>query len=199
MSDLSAADVLVVDVDGTLTPANTLKLLRLRYFLRRPFGYAKVRQMRGISKQAEKVFLWEEVPFSRNPPINSAVVELVNDWTLRGGVVHVVSGSATGLAEFVSHAAGISASIDGSDRSRNLTKGAKAAFVKSLYVAATISYIGDSSDDLPVWRVCDYALCVGWTADELNLITTRSGEYPRVLPTVEGIGWRLKAAALVLF
>src|SRR5947209_14644494 len=52
---------LVVDFDGTLCTADTLTWLRRLCRIRRPLLEVQRIRKRRLSKQAEKVFLWERI------------------------------------------------------------------------------------------------------------------------------------------
>ena len=161
MSSSSSTEVLVVDVDGTLSPVDTLELLRLRWWFRHPLQWRQPLQWRSISKQTEKCELWNRVGFGCDPVLNSSVVAMIKAARLRGARVAVVTGSAQELAEWIIKP--ISEMVDevhGSDRTRNLTKSTKADFVSRQYASDHVTYIGDSVDDFHVWKIADRAVVV---------------------------------------
>jgi hypothetical protein len=116
-----------------------------------PLKVLQLKQWRSISKQFEKIQLWEEVGFSCSPVHNRAVVEVIEDWLSNENKVIVVSGSASHLAEW---ATGGLSNVEsfGSTLATNLTKKSKADFLKDTFPNCCITYIGDSPDDLHVWK-----------------------------------------------
>jgi len=161
VSVLTLNDILIVDIDRTLCPIDTLKLLRMRWRLRHLFKSKQLSIWRSISKQEEKIQLWNKVGFTCQPPMNSNVSKYVRAWKESGGYVAVVSGSSEGLARWASQ--GIQAYVDsihGSNNLENLTKEVKASFVKTTFENNRRTYIGDSVDDLPVWEICHQALVI---------------------------------------
>lgn len=151
MFDSSSSDLLVVDVDGTLCPVDTLRILRLRWRIKHPSKVTQPKKWRSVSKQFEKIQLWEQVGFSCLPIHNGAVVEIVQQWLSSNKKVIVVSGSALHLAHWAAEGLPNVESF-GSTLSTNLTKKSKADFLDQNYPNHCITYIGDSPDDLYVWK-----------------------------------------------
>lgn len=151
MFDSNSSDLLVVDVDGTLCPVDTLRILRLRWRMKHPMMAAQLKEWRSVSKQFEKIQLWEEVGFSCSPIHNRAVVEIVQQWLSSNKKVIVVSGSASHLAHWAAEGLSDVESF-GSTLSTNLTKKSKADFLDQNFSDYCITYIGDSPDDLHVWE-----------------------------------------------
>lgn len=151
MSDLNSDSLLVVDVDGTLCPVDTLRILRLRWRMQHPLKSLQLKQWRSVSKQFEKIQLWEKVGFSCSPVHNRAVVEVIREWLSNDNKVIVVSGSASHLAEWATEGFSNVESF-GSTLAINLTKKSKADFLTDNFPNCCITYIGDSPDDLHVWE-----------------------------------------------
>jgi len=151
VSDLNSDSLLVVDVDGTLCPVDTLRILRLRWRMQHPLKALQLQQWRSISKQFEKIQLWEKVGFSCSPVHNRAVVEVIREWLSNDNKVIVVSGSASHLAEWATRGLSNVESF-GSTLATNLTKKSKADFLADNFPNCCITYIGDSPDDLHVWK-----------------------------------------------
>lgn len=153
MFDLNGIRTLIVDVDGTLSPVDTLRILRIRWCLRHPFRIRELRHWRGTSKQEEKVKLWCEVGFQCSIPMNQYVLSVVEFARSRGITVVVASGSAHELAAVMG--AQIAADYAfGSSVSTNLTRETKASFLQERFDLTSAAYIGDSSADCPVWAQC---------------------------------------------
>ena len=161
MSKLTLNDVLIVDVDRTLCPVDTLAILRLRWRFRNLRKLNQLSIWRSISKQTEKIQLWNQVGFRCQPPTNPNVRRYMCAWKKNGGSVAIVSGSSDSLARWASR--NLSTYVDyvyGSTDLENLTKEAKARFIESKFRISRRTYIGDSEDDLPVWKICHTAVVI---------------------------------------
>jgi phosphoserine phosphatase len=173
VSALTFNDILIVDVDRSLCPVDTLAILRLRWRLKNWLNLKQLSIWRSISKQEEKIQLWNEAGFNCEPPTNTGVSTYVRTWKENGGYVAVVSGSSEGLARWASQS--IDAYVDsvhGSTALENLTKGNKARFVQTTFQTNRRTYIGDSVDDLPVWEVCHAAVVIKSPRTERLAIVT---------------------------
>lgn len=161
MSVLTLNDVLIVDVDRTLCPVDTLSILRARWRLRNLLNSRRLAMWRSKSKQEEKMQLWKAVGFDCYPPSNSNVIRFIHKWKENGGYVAIVSGSSEGLAQWAARSLGDCADVVyGSTERENLTKVVKARFIHSAYEDNRRTYIGDSVDDLPVWKICHTAVVI---------------------------------------
>jgi hypothetical protein len=162
VSILNLTKVLIVDVDGTLCPVDTLRILRLRWRLRHPLSPFEPNVWRKESKQLEKLKLWNNVGFGGSAIAHRPVVHLMKLWHSEGGRVFIVSGSATQLARWsVSGISEIPLEVFGSTESINLTKQNKAKFIQENFHLEDVSYIGDSIDDVFTWRIVKkaYVIC----------------------------------------
>ena len=80
MSALTFNDILIVDVDRSLCPVDTLAILRLRWRLKNWLNLKQLSIWRSTSKQEEKIQLWNEVGFNCKPPTNVSVSTYVRNW-----------------------------------------------------------------------------------------------------------------------
>ena len=155
---------LVVDVDGTLLATDLLVEGSLRLLGSSPWRFlrAAVRGLRG--RAAWKRAVTKMVPL---PPaslvLNPAVVEEIESAKRAGRPVWLASGAdelaIEPLAKHV-NAAGFLAS----DGSRNLVGNAKADSLIERFGEAGFDYVGNSRQDLPVWRRARRAVAVGASA-----------------------------------
>ncbi len=193
MSALTFNDVLIVDVDRSLCPVDTLTILRLRWRLKNWFDLKQLSIWRSTSKQEEKIQLWNEVGFNCEPPTNVSVSMYVRNWKENGGYVAVVSGSSEGLARWASQSIeGYVDSVHGSTAAENLTKGNKARFVQTSFQTNRRTYIGDSVDDLPVWQVSHKAVVIKSRRTKSLSINTleQSIEYlPNTISVYRVLAW----------
>lgn len=153
MFDLNGISTLIIDLDRTLSPVDTLRILRLRWRFIHPLRARDLRQWRSVSKQEEKLNLWQGVGFRCLIPMNRAVVALVEFAKSCGITVVVASGSAQDLATTVGKQVQADFAF-GSSQNTNLTREAKANFLKDTFDLTSAAYVGDSSADCPVWSLC---------------------------------------------
>lgn len=164
-------EVLVVDVDGTLCPVDTLRILRLRWRILHPFRWGEPRRWREISKQNEKCELWSRTGFSRGLVVNRGVLELVERCRTDGARIVVMTGSCEGLGAWA--AQGLNGMVDevhGSDAGRNLTKATKARFIVERYGDRSVMYVGDSVDDYEVWTLVRSAGVIDGTRVDVDVV-----------------------------
>jgi phosphoserine phosphatase len=139
----------VVDLDGTLIGIDSLRLLRTRLRLHKPWLERRRRVAYRRGKQFEKVFLWDEVPVDVMAlPVNDDLLAVLAGL----GNEHVLAtGSSAAFAADVASRVGIFERVVGSDESVNLTGPAKAKALVELFGSGGFDYVGDSWADLPVW------------------------------------------------
>jgi phosphoserine phosphatase len=143
---------LAVDFDGTICLADTLAWLRARAASAGTDTEQRRVEQRVISKQAEKVFLWEEVGLDLdNLPFDDDLVAALSNVRDAGRPLVLVTGSAQGLADAVAERLQIFDEIMGTSLAVNLTGPRKAAALVNRFGERRYDYLGDSVADLPVW------------------------------------------------
>lgn len=153
--------ILIVDIDRTLCPVDTLRILRHRWKLAHPLQWRRLEEWRAVSKQQEKIELWERVPFRCKPVMNTNVVQLMTTHAENGYEIALVSGSAQGLVDWFGAAVPVTPHhLAGSSLDINLTKSAKAQFVAERFSGMQTKYVGDSPDDYHVWQRTNEAIVV---------------------------------------
>jgi phosphoserine phosphatase len=141
-----------VDLDGTICLADTLAWLRARAASLGTDMEQRRVEHRALSKQAEKVFLWEEVGLDLDDlPFDDDLVAALSDARDAGRPLVLVTGSAQGLAEAVAERLQIFEDTLGTSRAVNLTGPHKAAALVNRFGERGYDYLGDSVADLPVW------------------------------------------------
>lgn len=149
---------LVVDLDQTLVGVDTLRLLRQRLAVHRPWRSRERTRRFGLGKQHEKLWLWREVPLATTLlPINGALVERVRGCA---GARHLVlaTGSSHELADAINSGLGdLFDEVIGTDEDVNLTGPRKAARLEERFGHLGFDYVGDSEADIPVWERAAHA------------------------------------------
>ncbi len=143
---------LAVDFDGTIGLADTLAWLRARAASSGADVEQRRVEQRTLSKQAEKVFLWEEIGLDLDDvPFDDGLVAALSEVRRAGRRLVLVTGSAQGLADAVADRLRIFEEALGTSRTVNLTGPRKAAALVSRFGDQRYDYLGDSVADVPVW------------------------------------------------
>ena len=153
------AEILVVDLDGTLVRTDTLHEGFWAAFgrdWRTPFAVAAaLREGRAALKR----HLAAAVPAPESLPYDPAVLEYVQRWRADGGRTALVTAADAQVAHAVAQHLGLFDEAHGSDGRHNLKGTNKAAFLRDRF-AGGYAYMGDSSADLPVWQGAACAITV---------------------------------------
>jgi len=170
--------VLCVDLDGTLIRGNVLwecvlVLLKTRAIaiLLLPFwllsGRAALKR-----KLAARIHL--------NPaclPYRQEVLDLLQQEKANGRRIALVTAADRELAEAIASHLGLFDEVHASDGKVNLKGANKAAFLAQHFAQTGFDYVGDSSDDIEVWRNAGGAYVVGTEAraEQASAVTTLKG------------------------
>lgn len=158
----AASPVLCVDLDGTLVRGDLLwecilSLLKTRplTLLLLPFwlfsGVANAKQQLAARAQLNAAQL----------PYRCEVLDLLARERQEGRKIILVTGADRRLANCVAAHLGLFDEVHASEGQVNLVGKNKAAFLTERFSSSGFEYIGDSTNDLDVWRVADGAYVVG--------------------------------------
>lgn len=157
---------LIVDFDGTmqlsdLTLQGLLWVLTTRPWLLFRLIWLHITQGRAAMKltleQMAETYDWVPVL-----PWEERVLERIAQEKARGRTVVVVTGSTTRLVKRVIAAKGLDYEVVGTENPAiNLTGPRKAAALVERWGVKKFDYIGNSKDDLHVWKEGRYALVIG--------------------------------------
>lgn len=156
-----AALPLVVDLDGTLTPTDTLIESLVQLIKRKPSALLKlpVWLMRG--RAAFKHAVAEQTAFSAaSLPIRPDLLAFLRAEKAGGRVIVLATAAHVSIAEAVASRLDLFDQVLASDTSRNLKGAAKLAAIQQA-VGPNFVYAGDSHADLPIWKHADAAILVG--------------------------------------
>lgn len=147
-----AAEILVVDLDGTL-----IKTDLLIEALARMAGHDLPRSLALVwhnfsRPQVVKAGAFAEVTIDpATLPYNTALVDWLRGQAAGGARVYLASASPQGVVSAVAGHLGFFTAALGSTAEVNLKGAAKLAAIRGLIGAAPFTYIGDSAADLPIW------------------------------------------------
>jgi 4-hydroxybenzoate polyprenyltransferase/phosphoserine phosphatase len=153
--------LLVVDLDGTLLKSDMLYESFWNAFAIRPSTPVQSARHLFTGKAALKSYLASEATIDiASLPYDDEVIKYINDYRANGGNVALVTATHQLLADQVAKHLGIFDEVHGSDNEVNLRGAVKAQFLIDRFGRENFCYIGDASDDLPVWAVSEKAITV---------------------------------------
>ncbi|CAH1386252.1 UbiA family prenyltransferase [Candidatus Nitrotoga sp. M5] len=178
---------LIVDLDGTLTPTDTLieSIIRLVKHnpldaLKLPFWILKGRAIFKSNIASRANFSVENLPY-RQP-----FVEYLRSEKDKGRRIILATAAHRSIAESVAAQLGLFDSVLASEEGRNLKGTVKLAAIREK-VGERFVYAGDSVADLPIWKEAEAAVLVGAStrvSKAARLIAPIEREFPRVNPSL---------------
>lgn len=162
----AAAEVLVIDLDGTLIRSDMLYETFWAAFSAEWLTplWALAGLARG--KAALKARLGTlAIPDPATLPYNAEVLALIDEWRGRGGKVVLATASDARVAGAIAAHLGVFDAVHASDGTVNLKGPAKAELLTRLYGAGNYTYVGDSWADVAVWQQAGGAVTVNARRD----------------------------------
>ena len=174
--------VLVVDLDGTLTPSNSLVELVLQLARRDPVKLVSlVWVLLTSGRLAFKCAVSDCIEAQVDHwPWNPKVLDKIEAARLRADTIVLMTASDQRVASRVADYLGGFDAVFGSTPECNLKGIEKARLIATTYADAKVTYIGDSNADRPVWEAVDTAIGVGIDPRQVGNIAGQSEELPKV-------------------
>ncbi|MEZ6132666.1 MAG: haloacid dehalogenase-like hydrolase [Planctomycetaceae bacterium] len=159
---------IVVDLDGTLTPANTL-LVSLLLALKKnplilfllPFWVLPGRASFKCKIAAHAVFSAEKLVYC------SPLLDYLRREQCGGRKVILATAAHVSIANAVAAHLGLFSDVLATEAGRNLKGGKKLEAIRCL-VGPEFVYAGDSKADLPIWKAAKAAILVGVKRSVVN-------------------------------
>lgn len=174
--------VLVCDLDGTITPSDTLvesivgvirgnplTLFRALWWLRKGRAFFKA-QIANVA-----------IPGIETLPLRPAVVEYLSTQAKSGRRIVLATAAHISIATRVAGRLGFVSDVIASDATRNLKGHRKLEEIRARY-GSRFTYMGDSRADLAIWAHCKAAIPVALSSSLLahvRRISTIEKEFPR--------------------
>lgn len=181
--------VIVVDMDGTLTPVDTLHEITLRLLADKPMVLPVLiaALLKGKSKFKNSTAIESEIS-GEQFPINAALCSWLKQKKLEGHAIWLATGSNVRLAQSVAEHLGIFDEILASTEAINLVGTTKLEEITKLLEGREFWYAGNSRADLPIWEAAHGAILVG-----PNRAALEAGrQYGRVVLDLESKGCTAK-------
>ncbi|MEL6690421.1 MAG: UbiA family prenyltransferase [Pseudomonadota bacterium] len=157
----ATAQVLVVDLDGTLLRSDMLYesfWSALGQSWQAPFRAASALQGGRAALKAHLAGASEVDAASL--PYNDDVIAYVRDWRAKGGKTALVTATDSAIAGEIAAHLDLFDEVHGSDGDTNLKGETKARFLVDRFGAEGFAYMGDATADLPVWSQAAKAVTV---------------------------------------
>ena len=163
--------VMVIDLDGTLIASDTTDRLFLLCCRQLPFLVPMVLLRMLFNRAQTKRWLSVRLGDQLEParlPYQQKVLDVIDIHRQQGGEVELVSGSDDLIVQQIADHLGLFSFAAGSDGVVNLTGLNKAAFLQQRHGQHFI-YVGDSRNDIAVWRVSSGGIGVNAPKAAFNL------------------------------
>lgn len=155
---------LVVDLDGTLTPTDTLVESLVQLVKRRPLKLIAAVGWALKGRSHLKCQVAAHTDFSAaSLPIREDLLAFLRQQRARGRRIVLATAAHESIAEPVAARLDVFDQVLATNDGRNL-KGAEKLRVVQQEVGAQFVYAGDSSADLPIWQAASGAILVGASA-----------------------------------
>ena len=181
---------LIVDLDGTLTPTDTLIESIIRLVKHNPLDGLKLPFWMLSGRAVFKSNIVLRAGFSvENLPYRQPLVDYLRSEKEKGRRIILATAAHRSIAESVAEHLGLFDSVLASDEVRNLKGRVKLEAIRET-VGERFVYAGDSAADLPIWKAAEAAILVGTSprvSKAARRITPIEREFPRINPG--GIVW----------
>jgi 4-hydroxybenzoate polyprenyltransferase len=152
---------IIVDLDGTLTPSDTLIEGCLALFVRDPGSGAAALATLVAGRQRFKAEIARLAPTNADClPVRAEFLEWLHRKRAEGHDIHLITAADQNIADVVAKRFDLFASAVGSGAGVNLKGKAKAAYLRTRFPEGFI-YAGDSAADVHVWTESAGAVLVG--------------------------------------
>jgi 4-hydroxybenzoate polyprenyltransferase len=152
---------LVVDLDGTITPTDTLLESVIRMIKRSPLSLFTLPWLLLRGRAAFKDAVARQAGVSADLlPYREALISYLRDEKTTGRRIILATAAHQSIAESVSTHLGLFDDIIATDLNRNLKGTAKLQAIQER-LGNEFVYAGDSRADIPIWRAASAAILVG--------------------------------------
>ena len=172
---------LVVDLDGTLTPTDTLIESIVQLLTHSPLNLLRLPLWLLRGRAAFKHEIARRSIFSASQlPYREELLDYLRSERVKGRSVILATAAHRSIADAVAKHLECFDAVLGSDADRNLKGVAKLDAIRAS-IGADFVYAGDSSADLPIWQAAHAAILVGVApalADKVRHAVPIEKEYP---------------------
>jgi 4-hydroxybenzoate polyprenyltransferase len=149
---------LCVDLDGTLLRIDSFMESILSLVRRRPQAIPQLLTLLLTERLKAKAMTAHDFPFTEATPLNQGVVEMLRRERASGRYLVLATGAHEVIAERVRVELQLFDEVLASNGTCNLTGQRKLDALETRFGRGGFEYIGNSVDDVPVWRSCGSAI-----------------------------------------
>jgi 4-hydroxybenzoate polyprenyltransferase/phosphoserine phosphatase len=163
LADVQHAGPLIVDLDGTLTPTDTLVEMVIKVVKHDPLTLLKIPLwlLKGRARFKQLIASHASVTFNAaNLPYNESLLDYLRAEKAKGRKLVLATAADRSIAESVAAHLGLFDMVLASDGSHNLKGDNKRVMIEQA-VGQPFSYAGDHAADLPIWKAASSAVLVG--------------------------------------
>lgn len=173
---------LCIDLDGTLTPTDTLIESTLKLVKQQPLAIGKLPfwLFKGRAYLKQQVVRHAQIDVTLLP-YNQELIEYIKSQRATGTPIVLVTASDQHLADVVASHLGIFDQVLGSDGTHNFSAGKKADLLSRTFGHKQFIYAGNSPADLPVWKQSAAAIVVNaprWLATKARQVAPIEKIFP---------------------
>lgn len=161
---------LIVDLDGTLTPTDTLVESVIRLIKKNPVDLLRIPFWILKGRAAFKSNIASRINFSaENLPFRQSFVDYLRREREKGRRIILATAAHHSIAEAVAVKLGLFDSIIATDETRNLKGKCKLAAIRET-IGEKFVYAGDNKSDLPIWKAAEAAVLVGVSSQVAKVV-----------------------------
>ncbi|MDR2188235.1 MAG: UbiA family prenyltransferase [Azonexus sp.] len=173
---------LVVDLDGTLTPTDTLHESLIQLVKQSPLNLFRLplALLKGKAVFKEEVAAQVDID-PVQLPYRQDVLDYIRSEKAKGRPIILATAAHASIAKNVANYLDLFDQVLATESDRNLKGAVKLQTIRAK-VGEKFSYAGDSATDLPIWQAASSAILVGVeakTADDVKRTTTIEHEFPK--------------------
>lgn len=181
-ADSAAAWPLVVDLDGTLTPTDTLVESVIQSIKQTPFNLLRLPfwLLKGRAAFKETISAHTTISAARLP-YRVALLDYLHQEKSKGRRIILATAAHRSIAQGVSDHLALFDDVLASDTGRNLKGNVKLEAIREK-VGAEFVYAGDSRADIPLWNAAQAAILVGASVGLAKTVRQRNTieqEFPK--------------------
>jgi 4-hydroxybenzoate polyprenyltransferase len=173
---------LIVDLDGTLTPTDTLIESIIRLVKNNPADLIRLPFWMLRGRSFFKSIIASRINFSaKTLPYRLPLVDYLRSQKEKGRRIILATASHQSIAESVATELGLFDGILASNKAQNL-KGINKLEAIQEKVGEKFVYAGDSAADLPIWKAAEAAILVGVSSRVAQIVqsyTSVEREFPK--------------------
>jgi len=153
--------VLVVDLDGTLTPTDTLLESVIQFVKQSPFNFLRIIVWLFLGRAGFKGKIAPRVSIAVDVlPYRQPLLDYLHEEKRKGRTIVLATAAHRSIADKVADYLRVFDTVLATDASNNLKGRNKLAAIQARY-GTNFVYAGDCQADMPIWRAARAAVLVG--------------------------------------